>query len=98
MFKLTGQRLADMAYKAKGHLHGAYNQAVKWGGHIDNLMNTAKIAHSILAPHMGSQTSGALRGGLSKYEQVRDAVRTKHDTALGVAADIKTKALPNLGI
>ncbi len=40
MFKLTGERLANMAYRAKGHLHGAYNQAVKWGGHIDNIMNS----------------------------------------------------------
>ncbi len=87
-----------MAYKANGHLHGAYNQAVKWGGHIGNLMRTAKIAHSIVAPHMGQQASGALQGGLSKYEQVRDVVRTKHDQAFGVAADLRTKALPNLGL
>ncbi len=98
MWKVNGRDVARMAYRVKGHLHNAYNTAVKWGSHLDNFMHAGRIASQILAPHVGEGVHRNLQKGLSQYEQVRDAVRQKHDTALGVAGDIKSKALPALGI
>ena len=98
MLKLTGARLGDLAHRAKGHLRTAYHSAVKFGGHLDNIMSAGRIASGILAPHISEGAQKAIGGGLSKYEQVRDQVRGRHDTALQVAADIRSKALPVAGL
>ncbi len=98
MLKLTGARLGELAHRAKGHLRTAYHSAVKFGGHLDDIMKAGRIASSILAPHVTKGAQRSIGVGLSKYVQVRDQVRSRHDTALQVAADIRSKALPVAGL
>ena len=61
-------------------------------------MQAGRAVASIVAPHISEGAHKKIHGGLSKYEQVRDQVRSKHDQAIGVAQDVRTKALPHLGI
>ena len=75
MWKLSGARVADLAHRAKGHLRTAYHSAVKWGGHLDNLMKAGRIAGQILAPHISEGATKSIGAGLSKYEQVHDQAR-----------------------
>ncbi len=98
MFKANARDVARMAYRVKGHLHNAYTTAVKWESQLDKCMHAGRIASQIVAPHIGEGVHKNIKQWLSQYEKVRDAVRQKHDTALEVASDIKSKALPALGI
>ena len=77
MWKLTGARVADLAGRAKGHLRTAYHSAVKWGGHVDNLMRAGRIAAQIAAPHISEGAQRGIQGGLSAARAEQVALRER---------------------
>jgi hypothetical protein len=90
---------ANTLRSAKHHIYRGIHHVRNTLGKLDQMVNVGSRAFHVLAPHIqdmgGSQVNRSVIQGLSKYEQIKQAVQSADATGQQVTENLR-KAVPEL--